>query len=169
MGVGKSSGTKARPASTAQAAPSAGHRFDHGHVPVMIDEMLAALDVRPGGDYLDATFGAGGYTRAILEAGAARVFAIDRDPAAVSRARQLAADWPALIVLEGRFGAMAELLASHGVHRLDGIVLDLGVSSMQLGDPSRGFSFAADGPLDMRMSSHGDSAAAVINRADAQT
>jgi 16S rRNA (cytosine1402-N4)-methyltransferase len=169
VGVGKSSGTKGRPALTAQATPSAGHRFGLGHVPVMLDEMLAALDVRAGGDYLDATFGAGGYTRAILEAGATRVFAIDRDPAAVARARQLAADWPALIVLEGRFGAMAELLAPHGVHRLDGIVLDLGVSSMQLGDPSRGFSFAADGRLDMRMSSRGASAAEVINRADAQT
>ena len=169
LGVSKSPGTKSRPALTAQATPSAGHRFGHGHVPVMLEEVLAALDVRSGGDYLDATFGAGGYTRAILEAGAGRVFAIDRDPAAAARARELAADSPGLIVLEGHFGAMAELLAPHGIHRLDGIVLDLGVSSMQLSDPSRGFSFAADGPLDMRMSRQGDSAAAVVNRADART
>jgi 16S rRNA (cytosine1402-N4)-methyltransferase len=152
---------------TAQAAPSAGHRF--GHVPVMLEEMLRALDVRAGGDYLDATFGAGGYTRAILDAGAARVFAIDRDPAAVACARQLAAKDPRLTVLEGRFGDLAELLAPHGVRRVDGIVLDLGVSSMQLGDPGRGFSFAADGPLDMRMSQRGDTAADVINRADLRT
>jgi 16S rRNA (cytosine1402-N4)-methyltransferase len=152
---------------TAHAPPSAGHRS--GHVPVMLEEMLTALDVRAGGDYLDATFGAGGYTRAILDAGAARVFAIDRDPAAVARARQLAAKDPRLTVLEGRFGDLAELLAPHAVRRLDGIVLDLGVSSMQLGDPGRGFSFAADGPLDMRMSQRGDTAADVINRADLGT
>ncbi|MGH6897306.1 MAG: 16S rRNA (cytosine(1402)-N(4))-methyltransferase RsmH [Geminicoccaceae bacterium] len=154
---------------TSQVPPSASHRFGRGHVPVMVEEMLVALDVRPGGGYLDATFGAGGYTRAILDAGAARVLAIDRDPAAVAGARQLAAEDPRLTVLEGRFGDMAELLAPHGVRRLDGIVLDLGVSSMQLGDPSRGFSFAADGPLDMRMSRRGDTAADVINHADVRT
>jgi 16S rRNA (cytosine1402-N4)-methyltransferase len=140
-----------------------------GHVPVMVREMLAALDVRPSGHYLDGTFGAGGYSRAILDAGAARVFAIDRDPAAAARARRLAADEPRLTALEGHFGDMAELLAPHGVRRLDGIVLDLGVSSMQLCDPARGFSFAADGPLDMRMSGRGDTAADVINRADVRT
>jgi 16S rRNA (cytosine1402-N4)-methyltransferase len=135
----------------------------------MPDEMLAALAVRPGGSYLDATFGGGGYSRAILEAGAARLYAIDRDPAAVARARNLAADHPGLTVIEGCFGDMDELLAAHGVRRLDGIVLDLGVSSIQLDIPERGFSFAADGPLDMRMSGRGDSAADVINRADART
>jgi 16S rRNA (cytosine1402-N4)-methyltransferase len=135
----------------------------------MLGEMLAALDVHPGGDYLDGTFGAGGYARAILEAGAARVFAIDRDPIARARARELAAACPRLTVLEGRFGAMADLLAPHGVRRLDGIVLDLGVSSLQLADPERGFSFSADGPLDMRMSGRGTSAAEVVNHADART
>jgi len=165
--ISKASGTKGRVPLTSQATPRAGHRV--GHVPVMVGEMLDALAVRAGGAYLDATFGAGGYSRAILDAGAGRVFAIDRDPAAAARARQLAAEQPRLTVLEGRFGDMADLLAPHAVHRLDGIVLDLGVSSMQLGDPGRGFSFAADGPLDMRMSRRGDSAADVINGADART
>lgn len=139
------------------------------HVPVLLGEMLVALDVRSGGTYLDATFGAGGYSRAILQAGAGRVFAIDRDPAAVARGRELAAACPRFTMLEGRFGDMAELLAVHGVRQLDGVVLDLGVSSMQLDEAGRGFSFAVDGPLDMRMSGVGISAAEVVNRADADT
>jgi 16S rRNA (cytosine1402-N4)-methyltransferase len=130
--------------------------------------MLAALQVRPGGVYLDATFGAGGYSRAILQAGAGRLVAIDRDPAAVARGRELAAECPRFTVLEGCFGGLAELLAAHGVRRLDGVVFDLGVSSLQLDDAGRGFSFAADGPLDMRMSSAGLSAAEVVNSADAE-
>jgi 16S rRNA (cytosine1402-N4)-methyltransferase len=140
-----------------------------GHTPVLLSEMLRALDVRSGGAYLDATFGAGGYAGAILQAGAARVFAIDRDPAAVARGRELAATCPRFTMLEGRFGDMAELLAVHGIRQLDGVVLDLGVSSMQLDDPWRGFSFAADGPLDMRMSGAGMSAAEVVDRADVDT
>jgi 16S rRNA (cytosine1402-N4)-methyltransferase len=135
-------------------------------MPVLLREALAALDVRSDGAYLDATFGAGSYARAILQAGAGRLFAIDRDPAAVARGRELAAACPALTMLEGRFGDMAELLAAHGVRQLDGVVLDLGVSSMQLDDPERGFSFTQDGPLDMRMSRTGITAAEVINRAD---
>jgi 16S rRNA (cytosine1402-N4)-methyltransferase len=136
---------------------------------VLLSEMLAALDVRSSGTYLDATFGAGGYARAILRAGAARVFGVDRDPAAVAQGRELAATCLRFIMLEGRFGDMAELLAAHGVRQLDGIVLDLGVSSMQLDDAGRGFSFASDGPLDMRMSGSGTTAAEVVNRADADT
>ncbi len=139
------------------------------HVPVLLAEMLTALAVRPDGVYLDATFGAGGYSRAILAAGAGRVLGLDRDPAAVARGRGLAARHPRLTMLEGRFGAMAELLGAAGVARLDGIVLDLGLSSDQLEDPERGFSFAADGPLDMRMSSHGISAAELVNQADETT
>ena len=139
------------------------------HTPVLLSEMLAALDVRPGGAYLDATFGAGGYARAILQAGAGRVFALDRDPAAVARGRELSAESPRFIMLEGRFGQMAELLARHGVTQLDGIVLDLGVSSTQLDDPERGFSFAVDGPLDLRLSRDGTTAAEVVNRADFET
>jgi 16S rRNA (cytosine1402-N4)-methyltransferase len=131
--------------------------------------MLAALDVHAGGTYLDATFGGGGYTRAILQAGAARVLAIDCDPTAVARGRALAKSCPRLTMLEGRFGDMAELLASQAVQQVDGIVLDLGVSSMQLDEPERGFSFAKDGPLDMRMCGAGTTAAEVVNRADLDT
>jgi 16S rRNA (cytosine1402-N4)-methyltransferase len=140
-----------------------------GHAPVLLREMLAALAVRAGGVYLDGTFGAGGYSRAILQAGAARVFAIDRDPTAVARGRELATRWPNLTVLEGRFGDMAELLGAHGMRQLDGVVLDLGVSSMQLDEAARGFSFALDGPLDMRMSGAGITAAEVVNSADLET
>jgi 16S rRNA (cytosine1402-N4)-methyltransferase len=139
-----------------------------GHLPVMLREMLAALAVRGGGFYLDATFGAGGYARAILEAGAERVFAIDRDPAAVARGRELASRCPNFTMLEGRFGDMAELLGAQ-VRQLDGVVLDLGVSSMQLDAGARGFSFALDGPLDMRMSGSGITAAEVVNSADLDT
>ena len=136
------------------------------HVPVLLAEMLTALAVRPGGDYLDATFGAGGHSGAILAAGAGRVFGLDRDPAAVARGRQLTAEQPSFTMLEGCFGDMAGLLADARVDRLDGIVLDLGLSTLQLADPARGFSFALDGPLDMRMSARGPSAAELINHAD---
>ena len=135
------------------------------HVPVLLPEMLAALEVRPEGTYLDTTFGAGGYSRAILNAGAMQVIGLDRDPAAVARGRRLAAETPRFTMLEGCFGSMLELLPDMA-GRLDGIVLDLGVSSLQLGDPERGFSFAADGPLDMRMGAVGISAADVVNQAD---
>jgi 16S rRNA (cytosine1402-N4)-methyltransferase len=139
------------------------------HAPVLLRDMLAALAVRDDGVYLDATFGAGGYTRAILQAGAARVFAIDRDPAAVARGRELAATCPNFTMLEGPFGDMVDLLGAHRVRQLRGVVLDLGVSSMQLDDAARGFSFALDGPLDMRMSGAGMTAAEVVNRADLDT
>ena len=139
------------------------------HVPVLLAEMLAALAVRPGGVYLDATFGGGGYSSAILDAGAGRVLGLDRDPAAVARGRRLAAGEPRFAMLEGRFGDLAAHVAAAGVARLDGIVLDLGLSSMQLADPGRGFSFAADGPLDMRMSGQGQSAAELVNEADEAT
>jgi 16S rRNA (cytosine1402-N4)-methyltransferase len=154
---------------TSQGGQQRPRALGQGHTPVLLSEMLAALAVRSGGAYLDATFGAGGYARAILRAGAGRVFAMDRDPAAVARGRELATECPRLTMLEGRFGDMAELLPAPGASRLDGIVLDLGVSSMQLDDPARGFSFAADGPLDMRMSGTGTTAAEVVNRADLDT
>ena len=117
--------------------------------------MLAALQVRSGGVYLDATFGGGGYGRAILQAGAGRLFAIDRDPAAVARGHELAAACSRFTMLEGRFGDMAELLAAHGVRQLDGVVLDLGVSSMQLDAAGAASRSPLDGPLDMRMSASG--------------
>ena len=140
-----------------------------GHQPVLLEEMLAALAVRGDGVFLDATFGVGGYSQAILAAGAGRVLAIDRDPAAVARGRAFERSRPNFTIIEGCFGDVAELLAGHGVDRLDGAVFDLGVSSPQLDDAARGFSFAREGPLDMRMSSQGVSAADVVNGADEAT
>jgi len=134
------------------------------HVPVMLAEVLDALAPRDGGTYLDGTFGGGGYTAAILEAAACTVWAIDRDPDAIARGAALAARFPGrLHLVEGRFGAMLKLLAGRGVTALDGVVLDFGVSSFQLDDPARGFSFRGDGPLDMRMGRDGPTAADLVN------
>jgi 16S rRNA (cytosine1402-N4)-methyltransferase len=137
-----------------------------GHIPVMLAEVLATLAPRDGATYLDGTFGGGGYTDAILEAAACTLYAIDRDPAAIARGAALAARFaPRLHLIEGRFGEMLDLLRSRGVTALDGVVLDLGVSSFQLDEAARGFSFRADGPLDMRMELAGPSAADVVNHA----
>ena len=126
------------------------------HSPVMLAEVLSALEPRDGGVYVDATFGAGGYSRGLLEAADCTVWGIDRDPLAQSIGAELGQEFPGrLTVLAGRFGDMYELLSSVGVERVDGVALDLGVSSMQLDDPARGFSFRADGPLDMRMDADG--------------
>ena len=139
-----------------------------GHIPVMLAEMLDALAPRAGGAYLDATFGGGGYSAAILDAAPCMLWAIDRDAEAIARGASLAARFPAcfpgqLHLLQGNFGNMLALLAEHGVRELDGVVLDFGVSSFQLDDPSRGFSFRADGPLDMRMGQQGATAADLVN------
>ncbi len=144
------------------AAPAAAEQ----HVPVLLDEVVEALAPRDGAVYVDGTFGAGGYSRAILErAPRCRVVAIDRDPAAVARGGALAETHgrDRLTVLEGRFGAMDVLLADVGVAAVAGVALDLGVSSPQIDDPARGFSFRADGPLDMRMGRDGTSAADLVN------
>lgn len=123
-----------------------------GHTPVLLDRVLAALAPRDGAIYVDGTFGGGSYTRAILEAADCRVWGIDRDPQAVARAEALVRRYGGrLTVLAGRFGDMDRLLRGQGVSTVDGVALDLGVSSLQLDDPERGFSFRADGPLDMRM------------------
>jgi len=136
-----------------------------GHVPVMLQEVLGTLAPREGASYLDGTFGGGGYARAILSAARCTLYAIDRDPDAIARGAALAAEFPGrLVLVEGRFGSMLELLAARGVARLDGVVLDLGVSSFQLDQAGRGFSFRADGPLDMRMEKQGPSAAELVNR-----
>jgi 16S rRNA (cytosine1402-N4)-methyltransferase len=128
-----------------------------GHRPVLLKEVLEALAPRDGAIYVDGTFGAGGYSRAILEAADCTVWGIDRDKSAVERGRELAAGYAGrLQVVEGRFGDMAELLADKVSEPLDGVALDLGVSSMQLDQPERGFSFRADGPLDMRMEGAGE-------------
>jgi 16S rRNA (cytosine1402-N4)-methyltransferase len=134
------------------------------HIPVLLAEMLATLAPRDGGIYLDATFGGGGYAAAILDRAACTLWAIDRDPDAIARGAALAARHPGrLHLLHGGFGDLLALLAGHGVQRLDGVVFDLGVSSFQLDDPARGFSFRADGPLDMRMDRAGPTAADLVN------
>jgi 16S rRNA (cytosine1402-N4)-methyltransferase len=130
----------------------------------MLPEVLRLLAPRAGGVYLDGTFGGGGYAQAILTAAPCTLWAIDRDPDAIARGADLAARFPGhLHLIHGRFGNMLELLAERGVTALDGVVLDVGVSSHQLDDPARGFSFRTDGPLDMRMDRSGQTAADLVN------
>jgi 16S rRNA (cytosine1402-N4)-methyltransferase len=137
------------------------------HVPVMLAEVLAALNLRDGGHYVDGTFGGGGYARAILEACDCRVLGIDRDPEAIARGQALVAAYPGrLTLMHGAFSDMDRLLAASGETSTNGVVLDLGVSSFQFDEPARGFSFRADGPLDMRMAAEGMSAADFLNTAD---
>jgi 16S rRNA (cytosine1402-N4)-methyltransferase len=134
-----------------------------GHVPVLLDAVLAFLAPRDGAVYVDGTFGSGGYSDALLAAAHCRVFGIDRDPDAVQRGRDLAERHGGrLSILEGRFGDMARLLAPVNADPIAGIALDLGISSTQLDTPERGFSFRTDGPLDMRMSGQGQSAADLV-------
>jgi 16S rRNA (cytosine1402-N4)-methyltransferase len=133
------------------------------HRPVLLDQALDALRLQDGGVYVDATFGGGGYSRAMLDAASCRVMAFDRDPDAVARARLLAAERAAFTIFHAPFGGMREALAGIGVRAVDGIVFDLGVSSFQLDQGERGFSFQIDGPLDMRMSRSGPSAADLVN------
>ena len=133
------------------------------HVPVMLPEVLSALAPRGGAAYLDATFGGGGYASAILEAAECTLWAIDRDPDAIARGAAIAERFAGrLHLLHGSFADMLALLAARGVDRLDGVVMDLGLSSFQIDDPARGFSFRADGPLDMRMDRTGPTAADLV-------
>ena len=134
------------------------------HIPVMLDEVLEGLALHDGGAYVDGTFGMGGYSRAILDAAQTTLWAMDRDPDAIERGQPLEKEFtPRLTLLQGRFGEMANLLGNAGVYKVDGIVLDLGVSSPQIDEAERGFSFRFDGPLDMRMEKQGPSAADVVN------
>ena len=136
------------------------------HVAVMTQEVLSGLNLRDGGTYIDGTFGRGGYTRAILDAATTRVFGIDRDPTAITFGSNLIDKYDGrLTLLQGRFGDMASIMAEQGVNHVDGVMLDLGVSSPQIDDPDRGFSFRLDGPLDMRMEHQGATAADFINEA----
>jgi 16S rRNA (cytosine1402-N4)-methyltransferase len=139
----------------------------NGHVPVLLNEVVDALKPRDGGRYVDGTFGGGGYTTAILDRAACEVIAIDRDPDAIAAGQALAERYaPRLRLIEGRFGEMEQLLSAAGVSAVDGVALDLGVSSMQFDQPARGFSFRASGPLDMRMEKSGSSAADLVNDGD---
>jgi 16S rRNA (cytosine1402-N4)-methyltransferase len=141
--------------------------FSHvsGHVPVMLAEVLEMLSPRDGAQYIDGTFGGGGYASAILEAADCRVLGIDRDPQAIARGQALVERFGGrLTLVQGEFSHMNEFAQAS-----DGIVLDLGVSSFQFDQPERGFSFREDGPLDMRMSLSGESAADVVNSADERT
>jgi 16S rRNA (cytosine1402-N4)-methyltransferase len=144
-------------------------REDHPHLPVMLAEVLSALSPRDNNIIVDGTFGAGGYSKAILDAASTRVFAIDRDPSAIRAGQGLTvASGGRLTLLEGRFSAMQALLGEQGVASVDGVVLDIGVSSMQLDQAERGFSFLRDGPLDMRMAQSGLSAAEAVNTLTAE-
>lgn len=134
------------------------------HIPVMLPEVLEVISPKDGALYVDGTFGAGGYTRGLLESADCAVLAIDRDPNAILRGRALETEFAGrLTLVEGCFGDMAQLVRGLGHEAVDGVVLDLGVSSMQLDEAERGFSFQKDGPLDMRMSQSGPSAADVVN------
>ena len=140
------------------------------HIPVLRDEVLAIAAPREGGLYLDATFGAGGYSRAILATEGARVLALDRAPAAIAAGASLAAAAHGrLFLVEARFSQLAEVAQRLDLGGFDAVVLDIGVSSMQLDDSARGFSFRGDGPLDMRMQQTGQSAADIVNTADEAT
>jgi 16S rRNA (cytosine1402-N4)-methyltransferase len=136
------------------------------HIPVLGREAVELLRPRDGGIYVDATFGAGGYSRAILETIGARVIGIDRDRSAVTAGFDLVdASGGRLTLVEDRFSNLAGICAAQGSPSVDGVVMDVGVSSMQLDQADRGFSFRTSGPLDMRMGHDGPTAADVIARA----
>ncbi len=136
------------------------------HIPVLLDEVIHALAITPGAEIVDGTFGAGGYSQALLTGGA-KVYAFDRDPDALSEGADLAGRHKdALHLYAACFSIMDQALATDGISQVDGVVLDIGVSSMQLDRAERGFSFQKDGPLDMRMDQDGETAADFVNTAD---
>jgi len=136
------------------------------HIPVLLAEVMRGLAPRPNGIYIDGTFGAGGYTRALLDMGA-RVIAFDRDPDAIAAGQDLVKAMDGrLSLVQARFGEMARVMREKDIAGVDGITLDIGVSSMQLDQAERGFSYRADGPLDMRMEQQGKSAADLVNELD---
>jgi 16S rRNA (cytosine1402-N4)-methyltransferase len=140
-----------------------------GHIPVLLKEALEALQPREGGVYVDGTFGGGGYARALLDLGA-RVIALDRDPSAIRAGETLAASSGGrLELVEARFGELDEVVQRLGVDAVDGVTLDIGVSSMQFDEAARGFSLRFDAPLDMRMGGAGRSAADILRDEDEET
>ena len=142
---------------------------DAPHIPVLLDQVCMALGSINDAVIVDGTFGAGGYTRAFLDACAAQVIAIDRDPSGLDAARVWADDFPALTLVQGVYGDLDHIVSQQGLQQVDAVVLDIGVSSMQLDQAGRGFSFMRDGPLDMRMSGEGPGAADLVNDADGAT
>lgn len=139
------------------------------HTPVMEREIVEALAPKDGGVYVDATFGGGGYTRAILAAADCTVYGFDRDPTAIARAQDWAGEYgDRLKLVERPFAEIEEGLAEHGVTQIDGVVFDLGVSSMQLDEADRGFSFRHEGPLSMRMDKGQPDAGDVVANASAE-
>jgi len=140
------------------------------HIPVLAREAVAALGPKPHGRYLDATFGAGGYTRLLLATPETRVLALDRDPEAIRAGfAAVEAAKGRLTLVEARFSQLQTVAAQHKLLPLDGVVFDVGVSSMQFDEAGRGFSLRQDGPLDMRMEGSGPSAADLVNEADEET
>ena len=135
------------------------------HVPVLVSDVVDALQLQGADVAVDGTFGAGGYTRAMLSAGAGRVIGFDRDPDAIAAGASLVPD-PRLTLVNENFSQMDRVLEERGIGQVDAIALDIGVSSMQLDRAERGFSFQADGPLDMRMSKSGLTAAEFLNSAE---
>ena len=134
------------------------------HIPVMLSEVIDALEPKDGKHFIDGTFGAGGYTRGLLESARCSVLAIDRDPGAARFARVLESDFPGrLKFVLGRYAEMREIAEREGIAAVDGVTLDLGVSSMQLDEPERGFSFIQAGPLNMRMGGEGPTASDLVN------
>lgn len=137
------------------------------HIPVLGPQAVGLLEVKDGGVYVDATFGAGGYTRLMLDAANCKVIGIDRDRSAIAGGFDLVDESDGrLLLVEGRFSELGEIVGAQGFDKVDGIVMDIGVSSMQLDQAARGFSFRLDGPLDMRMSGEGPTAADVVAKAD---
>ena len=134
------------------------------HIPVMLSEVIEALEPRDGKHFIDGTFGGGGYSRGLLEAARCTVLAIDRDPAVAQFAQALEERFPGrLKFVLGRYAEMREIAEREGIAAVDGVALDLGVSSMQLDEAERGFSFSQDGPLDMRMGAEGPTASDLVN------
>jgi 16S rRNA (cytosine1402-N4)-methyltransferase len=137
------------------------------HIPVLLEAVIQALRPQPGQVFIDGTFGAGGYTRALLDTPDVRVIGIDRDPTAIASGQALVDAMGGRLVLQhARFGDLDEVAIGAGHEQVDGVVLDIGVSSMQLDQAERGFSFRKDGPLDMRMESSGPSAADLVNETE---
>ncbi len=157
------------PADRTRPQDTNGHEKAAGavHLSVMCSEVVAALNPGAGDVVVDGTFGAGGYSAALLAAAECQVIGIDRDPTVQVHADRVSAAYPGRFrLLAGRFGDMADLLQAIGIDGVDGVALDIGVSSMQLDQAERGFSFQQDGPLDMRMADRGETAADIVNSRD---